>query len=391
MAWLQRGHARRLGRPAYHQGAARIPEGQGHRGDRPSGHGHAGRAVALIAVRAAPAPGAAGAWPARARRGLRAASPFQLRTAAVCRTAAVRHAPPPAAPGLACAALSLRTAAHRARRARRSPFHAPVPPPFWSSWLPWSKPPPAFSTPSPSSAPATLRTADASFLQPAELRIDVDPPAATIEDELAALHGRLHTPGDRLHGIASIPLMDDPDLLVRYREADGERYVYVEGPAPRLPAGTTVFNRLIELNRRADRHLRAPPFPLCPGLPAPRPGHRRVPLGTGRRAMPDDRRTPVAGRPCPVGPAGLRIPERLCTREGQGAGLPRRRSADRMLDDLHTRRFLLAGAGRWSACARPPAWADPAPPVRRQGALLAVRMQVQACAVSPRKWSSMWK
>ena len=45
---------------------------------------------------------------------------------------------------------------------------------------------------------------------------------------------------------------------MRYREADGEWYVYVEDLQRRRLAGYTVFNRLVELDRRADRHLRAP-------------------------------------------------------------------------------------------------------------------------------------
>ncbi|RYF22096.1 MAG: N-acetyltransferase [Comamonadaceae bacterium] len=94
--------------------------------------------------------------------------------------------------------------------------------------------------------------------RPAELRIDVDPPLATLDDELAAIHERLYTPGDCLHDIARIPLLADPDLVARYRQADGEFYLYIEDVRRRRLAGYTVFNRLVELNRHADRHLRAP-------------------------------------------------------------------------------------------------------------------------------------
>lgn len=78
-----------------------------------------------------------------------------------------------------------------------------------------------------------------------------------MEDALGSIYDRLHQPGDRLHGIPAIPL-NDPDLVVRYREADGEFYVYVEDVRHRRLAGYTVFNRLIEVGRAADRCVRAP-------------------------------------------------------------------------------------------------------------------------------------
>lgn len=220
-------------------------------------------------------------------------------------------------------------------------------PPFWSSWLPWSKPPPAFSSRPRLLAPGhPAAPPDASFLQPAELRIDVDPPAATIEDELAALHGRLHTPGDRLHGIASIPLMDDPDLLVRYREADGERYVYVEDLRRGCLAGTTVFNRLIELNRRADRHLRAPHSRYAPayqrrGLAT---AVYRWALDGGQCLMTGARQSPGAHAlwdrlACEYLSGYVRVKDKALAY--LGAEVP-----TEVLDDLHTRRFLLGR--RWT-------------------------------------------
>lgn len=132
-------------------------------------------------------------------------------------------------------------------------------PPFWSSWLAWPKPPPAPDASGVFSSFLDVSRRQARRLaQPAELRIDVDPPAATIEQELSALHQRLHSPGDALHGLPSTPLPGHPGLFVRSRVADGELYVYIEDPLRQCLAGTTVFNRLVELNRRADRHLRAP-------------------------------------------------------------------------------------------------------------------------------------
>ena len=66
-----------------------------------------------------------------------------------------------------------------------------------------------------------------------ELRIDVNQPHTEIANELEAIRRRLH-------------------------------YVYVEDPARHCVAGYTVFNRLIEVNRKADRHLRAPHSKYAP-------------------------------------------------------------------------------------------------------------------------------
>lgn len=100
--------------------------------------------------------------------------------------------------------------------------------------------------------------------QPKALRIDVEQKPARLLDELDTLYGRLHRPGDALHGL---PVVDIgyPRLVFRYREADGEHYVYVEDSARCRLAGYTVFNRLVELDRRADRHLRAPHSKYAPG------------------------------------------------------------------------------------------------------------------------------
>ncbi len=94
--------------------------------------------------------------------------------------------------------------------------------------------------------------------RPAELRIDVsERPDRPPEDTFASLHERMNTPGDRLHGLPSVAL-NDPRFVIRHRQADGEYYVYVEDIQRRRLAGHTVFNRLVELDKRADRHLRAP-------------------------------------------------------------------------------------------------------------------------------------
>lgn len=89
-----------------------------------------------------------------------------------------------------------------------------------------------------------------------ELRIDVQLPQSELEKELDALNRRLNQPGDALYDLPCLDI-NFPDLAFRYREADGEHYVYVEDMKRRCLAGYTVFNRLIELNRRQDKHLRA--------------------------------------------------------------------------------------------------------------------------------------
>lgn len=89
-----------------------------------------------------------------------------------------------------------------------------------------------------------------------ELRIDVTLPS-DLESELETLYRRLHRRGDALYDLPVI-CINFPGLVLRYREADGEHYVYVEDLARRCLAGYTVFNRLVEVDRRADRHLRAP-------------------------------------------------------------------------------------------------------------------------------------
>lgn len=112
-----------------------------------------------------------------------------------------------------------------------------------------------------------------------ELRIDVDPDEARLEQELDTLQRRLRRPGDTLNGITSEPAAQ-PGFRLHWREADGELYVYVEDVVRQRLAGYTVFNRLIELDTRADRHLRAPHSKY-------RAGYRRRGLATAvyRRSL----------------------------------------------------------------------------------------------------------
>lgn len=95
------------------------------------------------------------------------------------------------------------------------------------------------------------------------LRIDVALQPSDIEKHLDSLYRRLNRPGDALHGLPVL-CIQIPGLVLRYREADGEHYVYVEDPARGRLAGCVVFNRLVELDRRADPHLRAPHARIAP-------------------------------------------------------------------------------------------------------------------------------
>jgi len=89
------------------------------------------------------------------------------------------------------------------------------------------------------------------------MRIDVALEHRDIDAELARLHERMHTRGDALHGLPALatPL---PGMAFRYREVDGEFYVYVEDTARRALAGCTVFNRARDVHRKAARFLRSP-------------------------------------------------------------------------------------------------------------------------------------
>lgn len=89
-----------------------------------------------------------------------------------------------------------------------------------------------------------------------ELRIDVQLPPSEVEKELDAIDRRLRRPGDVLYDLPTLEI-DFQGFRFRYRVADGEHYIYVEDVKRGCLAGYTIFNRLIELNRRQDKYLRA--------------------------------------------------------------------------------------------------------------------------------------
>ena len=92
---------------------------------------------------------------------------------------------------------------------------------------------------------------------PSELRVDVAQKPEELQSELEGLFQRMMRQGDLLYGLPALDIQL-PGFAFRYREADGEHYVYVQDLARGRLAGYTVFNRLVELERRTERHLRAP-------------------------------------------------------------------------------------------------------------------------------------
>ena len=106
--------------------------------------------------------------------------------------------------------------------------------------------------------PATRRSAyPGAQRHTMELRVDVQWSATAVDDELKLLHARLERSGLLKSGTGIITTQL-PGLVLRHREADGEHYIYVEDVDRGCLAGYTVFNRLIEVNRRLDRFVRAP-------------------------------------------------------------------------------------------------------------------------------------
>lgn len=90
-----------------------------------------------------------------------------------------------------------------------------------------------------------------------QLRIDVALPEQDIEQELDALHTRWFSRESHLDVPDGLHLPGHP-LAFWTREADGEHFIYVVDPVQSRLAAYIVMSRLIELDRRADRHLRSP-------------------------------------------------------------------------------------------------------------------------------------
>lgn len=90
-----------------------------------------------------------------------------------------------------------------------------------------------------------------------ELRIDVRLPTDSVEAELERVEARLQAAGRSWRSMGTLDLRM-PGLAFRHREADGEHFVYALDLSSGRLAGCTVFNRLVEVDRRADRLLRSP-------------------------------------------------------------------------------------------------------------------------------------
>ncbi|MCE3270962.1 MAG: hypothetical protein K0S57_1359 [Ramlibacter sp.] len=89
------------------------------------------------------------------------------------------------------------------------------------------------------------------------MRIDVDLDHRDVEAELAALYGRLRLRADKL---VTLPIFAPraPELVFKYREVDGEFYVYAEDVERGVLAGCTVFNWVFEVDPRVGRFVRSP-------------------------------------------------------------------------------------------------------------------------------------
>lgn len=90
-----------------------------------------------------------------------------------------------------------------------------------------------------------------------QLRVDVELPEQDLEQELDALYARWISRGSGLTQVDDLHLPGHA-LTFWMREADGEYFIYVVDPARNRLAAYIVMSRLIELDRRADRHLRSP-------------------------------------------------------------------------------------------------------------------------------------
>lgn len=95
------------------------------------------------------------------------------------------------------------------------------------------------------------------FPRPLQLRIDVRRGDGHPADDLERVQRRLRRAGAPRLRTLQID-SGHPRLVFRHREADGEHYVYVEDRVSGRLVGYTVFNRLVEVGRRADPYLRSP-------------------------------------------------------------------------------------------------------------------------------------
>jgi len=183
------------------------------------------------------------------------------------------------------------------------------------------------------------------------MRVDVDLARGALEAELDTLYQRLREGGEGFAPV--VESLRQPGLVLRRREADGEAYVYVEDTRHGRLAGCTVFNRLVEVDRRTDRFVRSPHSRIGPAYQ--RRGLARHiyarELEAGWCLVSGARQSPAAhalwqalGTRYRLGYAGLRGATLVCL----GPQVP-----PDVLDDLGTRMVL-------SRHGAPVPWADPA-------------------------------
>jgi GNAT superfamily N-acetyltransferase len=89
------------------------------------------------------------------------------------------------------------------------------------------------------------------------MRLDVELSQPEVERDLVHLHERLKARAVVLQPILALP-MAPSGIHFRYRKEDGELFVYAHDDSEDRLAGYTVFNRLVEVDRRADRLVRSP-------------------------------------------------------------------------------------------------------------------------------------
>jgi hypothetical protein len=173
------------------------------------------------------------------------------------------------------------------------------------------------------------------------MRIDVDLDHRDVEAELAALYGRPRLRSDTL---VTLPIFVPraPELVFKYREVDGEFYVYAEDSERGVLAGCTVFNRVPELNARVGRFVRSPHsrYALAYRRMGVATAIYQWALGAGMSLVSGPRQSVGAYRLWEaLGRTYVSVYVRVENRRLQVAGPPREQSA---IDDLGARMLLVA-------------------------------------------------
>jgi GNAT superfamily N-acetyltransferase len=178
------------------------------------------------------------------------------------------------------------------------------------------------------------------------MRLDVDLCAADVATDVAQLQERLRARSFVLQPVLA-PGTARSGLQFGYREADGEFFVYVHDELDDRLAGYTVFNRLVGIDRRADRLLRSPHSRYAPA-------YQRLGLATAVYQWALN-----AGMCLITGPRQSVGAHRLWTRLAASYPLAHVSLGDRkleylgrchdpaVLEDFHTRMVLLGAGWNW--------------------------------------------